>query len=135
MQRALARAGLAAGDIDYVNLHGTATPLNDAMESTAVAQVLGHEVATSSDQADSPGHTLAAGASSKAALGWLTLVDNPSGRLPPHWWDGAADPALPALRTSWPRARAARAPPRHVLSNSFAFGGSNAALLLGSRLT
>ena len=130
MQQALARAGLAAGDIDYVNLHGTATPLNDAMESAAVAQVLGHGVATSSTK-PLTGHALAAAGAIEAALGWLTLVDNPSGRLPPHWWDGATDPALPALHLVAPGESLGRAP-RHVLSNSFAFGGSNAALLLGA---
>ncbi|MGJ4748595.1 hypothetical protein ACQV5M_19695, partial [Leptospira sp. SA-E8] len=69
----------------------------------------------------------------EAAFSWLTLVDNPQGRLPPHLWDGARDADLPALTlaeadsTSGP---ALGRPVRHVLSNSFAFGGSNAALLL-----
>ena len=58
------------------------------------------------------------------------MVDNPGHRLPPHWWDGAADPALPALALVPPGARA-KGPLRHVLSQSFAFGGSNAALVFG----
>ena len=95
-----------------------------------VAQVLGAGVATSATK-PLTGHALAAAGAIEAALGWLTLVDNPSGRLPPHWWDGAADPALPALHLVAPGESLGRAP-RYVLSNSFAFGGSNAALLLGA---
>lgn len=130
IQQALARAGMRPGAIDYVNLHGTATPLNDAMESAAVARVLGGEVAVSSTK-PLTGHALAAAGAIEAALAWLTLVDNPAGRLPPHWWDGAADPQLPPLHLVTPGERLGRAP-RHVLSQSFAFGGSNAALLLSA---
>jgi 3-oxoacyl-[acyl-carrier-protein] synthase-1 len=56
--------------------------------------------------------------------------DNADGMLPPHLWDGQADPALPALRTVR-RGESLGRPLRYVLSNSFAFGGSNAALILG----
>ena len=127
MQRALARAGVVAADVDYVNLHGTATEQNDAMESLAVQRVLGGDVAVSSTK-PLTGHTLAAAGAIEAAFAWHTLVDNPTGRLPVHWWDGVADPALPALRAVAPGTALGR-PVRHVLSNSFAFGGSNAALL------
>lgn len=130
MQQALDRAGLAPAAIDYVNLHGTATPQNDAMESLAVAQLLGLDVPVSSTK-PLTGHTLAAAGAVEAAIAWHTLVDNPWGRLPPHWWDGARDPALPPLRVAEPGATLGRAP-RHVLSNSFAFGGSNACLVLAS---
>ncbi len=127
MQRALARAGVAPRDVDYVNLHGTGTPQNDAMESLAVERVLGRDVPVSSTKPLS-GHALAAAGAIEAAFAWHALVDNPTGRLPVHWWDGAADPALPALRPVAPGMALGR-PLRHVLSNSFAFGGSNASLL------
>ena len=127
MARALARAGVAAADIDYVNLHGTATEQNDAMESLALERVLGVDVPVSSTK-PLTGHALAAAGAIEAAFAWHTLVDNPGGRLPVHWWDGVADPALPALRAVAPGMTLGR-PVRHVLSNSFAFGGSNAALL------
>lgn len=127
MQRALDRAGVAAADVDYVNLHGTATEQNDAMESLAVQRVLGGGVAVSSTK-PLTGHTLAAAGAIEAAFAWHTLVDNPTGRLPVHWWDGVADAALPPLHAVAPGAALGR-PARHVLSNSFAFGGSNAALL------
>lgn len=130
MQSALQRAGVPAGAVDYLNLHGTATPHNDTMESLAVAEVLGTGVPVSSTK-PLTGHTLAAAGAVEAAFSWLTLVDNPQGLLPPHWWDGEADPALAPLRLVAPGESLGRAP-RHVLSNSFAFGGSNASLLLGS---
>jgi 3-oxoacyl-[acyl-carrier-protein] synthase-1 len=131
MRQALSRAGLAPSQVDYLNLHGTATQHNDAMETLAVAEVLGHDVALSSTK-PLTGHTLAAAGAIEAAFSWLTLVDNPQGLLPPHWWDGQVDPALPGLRgIVSPGMQLGRAP-RHVLSNSFAFGGSNASLLLGS---
>jgi 3-oxoacyl-[acyl-carrier-protein] synthase-1 len=127
MREALARAGVAAAEVDYVNLHGTATAQNDAMESRAVEAVLGRDVPVSSTK-PLTGHALAAAGAIEAAFAWHTLVDNPRGRLPPHWWDGIADPALPALAPVAPGFALGR-PVRHVLSNSFAFGGSNAALL------
>ena len=127
MRRALARAGVAPGEVDYVNLHGTATPQNDAMESLAVERVLGRDVPVSSTK-PLTGHALAAAGAIEAAFAWHALVDNPTGRLPVHWWDGVADPALPALRAVAPGMALGR-PLRHVLSNSFAFGGSNASLL------
>lgn len=128
MQQALSRAGLKPTDIDYLNLHGTATRQNDAMEAQAVQQLFGLDLACSSTK-PLTGHTLGAAGALEAAIAWLTLSDNPQGLLPPHWWDGCADPELPALH--WVRpGQALGRPLRAVLSNSFAFGGSNAALLL-----
>ncbi|MET0889992.1 MAG: beta-ketoacyl-[acyl-carrier-protein] synthase family protein [Stenotrophomonas maltophilia] len=128
MQQALDRAGLAAAQIDYVNLHGTATGHNDAMESQAVAAVLGTQVPASSTK-PLTGHTLGASGAIEAALCWMTLADNPDQQLPTHWWDGQADDALPALALVAPGTCAAQ-PLQHVLSHSFAFGGSNAVLAL-----
>ena len=62
---------------------------------------------------------------------WLALARNPQHKLPPHWWDGEADPALPAIDLIAP-GRRADAPLRYALSQSFAFGGSNAALVFGA---
>jgi 3-oxoacyl-[acyl-carrier-protein] synthase-1 len=127
MRAALERAGLEPEAIDYVNLHGTATPQNDAMEAAAVHAVLGPDVPVSSTK-PLTGHTLAAAGAVEAAICWHALLDNPHGRLPPHWWDGARDPALAAVRLAEPGETLGR-PLRHVLSNSFAFGGSNACLV------
>ena len=128
MQQALDRAGLVAAQVDYVNLHGTATGHNDAMESQAVATVLGTTVPASSTK-PLTGHTLGASGAIEAALCWMVLADNPHQQLPTHWWDGQADAALPALALVAPGTRAAQ-PLQHVLSHSFAFGGSNAVLAL-----
>jgi 3-oxoacyl-[acyl-carrier-protein] synthase I len=127
MRRALRRAGLAAADIDYVNLHGTATPQNDAMESLAVERVFGWGVPVSSTK-PLTGHALAAAGAIEAVFAWHALSDDARGRLPVHRWDGERDAALPPLRTVAPGSVHER-PVRHVLSNSFAFGGSNAALV------
>jgi 3-oxoacyl-[acyl-carrier-protein] synthase-1 len=128
--QALTRAGVNAAQVDYINLHGTATKQNDAMESQVIASLFGLQVPVSSTKPFT-GHTLGAAAAIEAALCWLVMQDaNPEGHLPPHLWDGAADPALPALNLARPGAALGR-PVRHVLSTSFAFGGSNAALLLG----
>lgn len=125
MQLALQRAQLQPKDIGYVNLHGTATPLNDAMESRAVDTVLGREVPVSSTK-PLTGHTLGAAGALEAALSWLTLTDA-EGRLPPHWFDGERDAELPAISLV---NAGQRGTVRAVLSNSFAFGGSNASLAL-----
>ncbi len=130
MTQALARAGVAPSQVDYINLHGTATVQNDAMESRVIAELFGSDVPVSSTKPFT-GHTLGAAAAIEAALCWLAMQDdNRDGKLPPHLWDGVADPALPVLNLA-PRGAALGRPLRLALSNSFAFGGSNAALLLG----
>lgn len=127
---ALARAGIAAAQVDYINLHGTATIQNDAMESRVVADLFGPNVAVSSTKPFT-GHALGAAAALEAAFCWLAMQDdNPDGLLPPQLWDGAPDPALPGLNVTAVGARLGR-PLNWALSNSFAFGGSNAALVLG----
>jgi 3-oxoacyl-[acyl-carrier-protein] synthase-1 len=125
---ALRRAGLPASAIDYVNLHGTGTQQNDAMESRVIDALLPGVPASSTKPLT--GHALGAAGAVEAALCWLALTaDVPF--LPAHLWDGESDPELPALNLVAPGAAAARAP-RAALSLSFAFGGSNAALLLAS---
>ncbi len=127
---ALARAGIDAARIDYINLHGTATIQNDAMESKVVADMFGPAVAVSSTKALT-GHTLGAAAALEAAFCWLAMQDaNGEGKLPAHLWDGARDPALPPLNVAGPGTALGR-PLDWALSNSFAFGGSNAALVFG----
>lgn len=130
MREALRRAGIEPADVDYINLHGTATVQNDAMESRAVADLFGTGVAVSSTKPFT-GHTLGAAGAVEAAFCWLAMQDdNAAGKLPPHLWDGAQDPALPALNVARPGTRLGR-PLRWALSNSFAFGGSNATLVFG----
>ena len=132
MRQALADAGLSPDDIGYVNLHGTGTTLNDSMESQAVTSVFGRPVPASSTK-PMTGHMLGSAGACEAAFLWLSLslAHNPEGRLPPHLWDGIAMPDLPPLNLV---AIGNRLPPGErvaMLSNSFAFAGSNATLVLG----
>lgn len=129
--QALERAGLTSHEIDYINLHGTATPLNDAMESRVVTQLFGGCLPVSSTK-PLTGHTLGAAGALEAALVWLTLhPDNAQGQLPPHIWDNCPDPQLPSLK-SVVLGETLGHRPRTALSSSFAFGGNNAVLVLGA---
>lgn len=123
MRQALAEAGLAPTDIDYINLHGTATPNNDAAEDRAVHAVFGAGVPASSTKG-ATGHTLGAAGGVEAVLSLLALQD---GRLPGGLNVRVRDPALHVDYLTANR----DAPLRHVLSNSFGFGGSNASLVFG----
>jgi 3-oxoacyl-[acyl-carrier-protein] synthase-1 len=124
MHEALAMAALVPADIGYLNLHGTATPGNDAAEDRAVKSVFGAAAATlaCSSTKGYTGHTLGAAGGVEAAICLLALQH---GWLPPTLNLREPDPALelPVLR------EARRAKPRVVASNSFGFGGSNACLL------
>jgi len=131
MQAALAQAGLDATQIDYLNLHGTATEHNDRMESRAVAEVFPDGVRCSSTKSLT-GHTLAAAGALEAAFCWLSLTDDRAARrLPPQVWDGAADPELPPLSFTRVGDHLPASGARRLMSNSFAFGGNNACLILG----
>lgn len=132
MRTALRNAKLEADDIDYLNLHGTATQHNDAMESLAVEAIFPQGICCSSTKALS-GHTLGAAGALEAAFCWLTLSPhNPHRLAPPHVWDGEYDPQLPRLKLATAGVPLV-AVPRYVMSNSFAFGGSNVSLILGVR--
>ncbi len=131
MRAALAEAGLPPEGIGYLNLHATATPKNDEMESLATARVFPDGVPCSGTK-PLTGHTLGASAATELAFCWLSLHPrwNPERRLPPHRWDGEADPALPALRLTTEASRLDG--PRVCLSNAFAFGGNNLSLIIGA---
>ncbi|CRM64143.1 beta-ketoacyl-[acyl-carrier-protein] synthase family protein [Pseudomonas sp. 58 R 3] len=123
MRKALASAKLEPEHIGYLNLHGTATQHNDAMESLAVASLFPQGVACSSTKPMS-GHTLGAAGALEAAFCWLSLIHD---RVPPHVWDGQADPALPALQWAQTGDTLKK---RCLMSNSFAFGGNNVSLII-----
>jgi 3-oxoacyl-[acyl-carrier-protein] synthase-1 len=130
IEHALARAGIPASYIDYVNLHGTGTLQNDAMESHVTHALFGAAVAVSSTK-PLTGHALGAAGAIEAGLCWLAMQDdNPEGKLPPHLWDRLPDPGLPVLNVAEPGSSLGK-PLRWALSNSFAFGGANATLVLG----
>ena len=131
MLRALEAAHLRPGQIDYINLHGTATELNDAMEGRAVNKIFGDRTPCSSTKSMT-GHMLGAAGANEAAFLWLMLEPNfASGMVPPHIWDGEADPEIPRLNLAPMEFRLGHPERAAALSNSFAFGGSNAAVVLG----
>ena len=131
MRKALSRANLQAEQIAYLNLHGTATQHNDAMESLAVATLFPAGVPCSSSK-PMTGHTLGAAGALEAAFCWLSLsADNREHALPPHVWDGQPDPELPPLQWVTPATRLTSIAPRYLMSNSFAFGGNNVSLIIG----
>ena len=124
MREALAAAGLGPEEIDYVNLHGTGTVQNDAMEDAAVVSVFGTGTPCSSTKGWS-GHTLGAAGVLEALISALCIRE---GLLPGCLGLDRPDPALRAQILAANRV----APVRRVVSNSFGFGGINCSLVLGA---
>ena len=123
MAAALKAAGLTAADIDYINLHGTATPANDAAEGMAVAAEFGARVPCNSTKG-ATGHTLGAAGAIEAVICAMALID---GRLPGSPGTQQVDPGLAVNYVL----HGSDAPLKRALSNSFGFGGSNCSLILG----
>ncbi len=132
IRQALTDAGIAPEGIGYVQLHGTGTEQNDAVESETIMRIFGAELPCSSSKAQL-GHTLGAAGAMGAAHCWLSASDsfNREGLLPPHVWDGEAEEGL--LSDSLVRLgqHMEGAAERIFLSNAFAFGGNNVTLVLG----
>lgn len=123
MEAALRSAGLKPADIDYLNLHGTATPANDAAEGKAVAALFGDRVPCSSTKG-ATGHALGAAGAVEAVICALALTHD---LLPGSPHTEQLDPAF-ALHYQL-RSRTGQV--RRALSNSFGFGGSNCSLVFG----
>ncbi|MEQ1621922.1 MAG: beta-ketoacyl-[acyl-carrier-protein] synthase family protein [Methylococcales bacterium] len=129
MQLALEDAGKSPADIDYLNLHGTATVLNDAMESKAVNQLFGTTLAASSSKGMT-GHTLGAAAALELGFCWLLLTnDDEQGVLIPNINDDDTDTTLAELALIETGMRLGRKI-NTCQSNSFAFGGSNLSIVV-----
>lgn len=124
MERALASAGLGPDDVDHVNAHGTGTRLNDKAESLAIAELLGRDVPVVSTKAYT-GHLLGGAGGTEAAIAAMAISD---GFVPASL---GADPVDPDI-TIDVATEAREGAFRHVLSNSFAFGGNNVSVLLGA---
>ena len=128
MRLALSTAGLVPEDVDYVNAHGSSTPLNDSIESKAIRDVLGeraYQIPVSGTKAYY-GHALGASGAIEVAVTALTLQ---RGWVPPtlnleQAGEGCDLDYVPGA------GRAAR--PRKAITNSFGFGGINASLVLGA---
>ncbi len=127
MRTALQRSGLDASEIDYVNAHGTSTPAGDEIEVRAVARVLGNAAATThlSSTKSAIGHLLGAAGSGRGDL---------LGAGDPRRRDPADAQPRQSLASKAPinltPHKAVKKKVRAALSNSFGFGGTNAALVM-----
>lgn len=124
MRAALNYAGLSPDRIDFINMHGTGTVANDAMESLAINSVFGDDTLCASTK-PLTGHTLGAAGAVSVALSWLMIKHQ---FVIPHIFDGeyAADCARIKLATGREQKNI-----NTVLCNAFAFGGSNASVIIG----
>jgi len=131
IRHALDAAGLTLAAIEYVHLHGTGTLHNDPVESNVVSRLFGMDMPASSSKGQI-GHTLGAAGAMGAAHCWLAGHSSNKDRfLPPHVWDGAAEPGLLSdalVAAGMQQSDGARG---MFLSNAIAFGGNNVALVLG----
>lgn len=132
--RALNDAQIEAGEIDYVQLHGTGTPQNDATESAVILRLFGASVPCSSSKGQI-GHTLGAAGAMGIAHCWLSARSGNKARyLPPHLWDGAAEEGLLSnslVSVGQTLDEAARCV---FMTNAIAFGGNNLITVIGRRL-
>ncbi|MBW9461334.1 beta-ketoacyl-[acyl-carrier-protein] synthase family protein [Kluyvera sp. EC_51] len=126
IEQALCDANMVPADIGYINLHGTATPLNDQIESKVVSTLFGENVPCSSTK-HLTGHTLGAAGVTEAAISMLILQRN----LPLPAQDFSLSPRDPSLPLCGIIDRPQPLERPTILSNSFAFGGNNASILLG----
>lgn len=122
MERALAAAGMTAGDIDYVNVHGTATLAGDAAEDRALIELFGRDTPCSSTKGYT-GHTLGAAGIVETIIAALAIQH---GFIPGSANTTEVDPALYSRYVTTGH----RVPVRRAMSNSFGFGGSNCSLVL-----
>jgi 3-oxoacyl-[acyl-carrier-protein] synthase II len=127
MQAALKDSGLSIDDIDYINAHGTATPVNDAMETKAIKEVFGKRayLIPVSSTKSMHAHTLGAAGALEGIVSVLALQ---YGFIPPTINYQESDPQcdLDYVTTGSRKANL-----RTILSNSFAFGGNNTTLIFG----
>ena len=128
MQAAMKRAGLTPADIDYVNAHGTSTPLGDVIEAKAVARLLGDAIGTVSISStkSATGHLLGAAGAIEAIYS-IKAVE--TGTLPPTL--NLNDPEDDVAGFDLVPLQSRQRQVRNAMSNSFGFGGTNASLIVG----
>jgi 3-oxoacyl-[acyl-carrier-protein] synthase-1 len=127
MERAMEQAGLRREDIDHINAHATATAQNDIAESTAIAALFGDRVPVVSTKGY-VGHLLGAAGGTEAVFAIHAVL---SGRMPRSLGSEELDPEIRIAVA----ADGGEKQIRRVLSNSFAFGGSNVCLAIGEPVT
>lgn len=123
MRDALARGGIAAADVDYLNLHGTSTPANDSVEAKAVKALFPDSLHASSTKGWT-GHTLGAAGIVESTIALLALEHGfLPGTLNSSEPDAECGPQIRSVSVSKPI--------RFAMNNSFGFGGNNCSLLFG----
>lgn len=122
MKEALGRAGIAPGDVQYINAHGTGTPNNDASESVAMKRLFGDSMPAVSSTKSATGHTTSASGSIESVISVLSLRHQ---FLPVNLRFSSVMPEgiVPVTAT------APAVPLKNVLCNSFGFGGNDSSLL------
>jgi 3-oxoacyl-[acyl-carrier-protein] synthase II len=127
MEAALKRAGLDVSEIDYINAHGTSTPLGDVIEANAVRRLLGNSSNVSmSSTKSSTGHLLGAAGAIEAIFSTMAVEQD---IVPPTLNLRDPEPKLDGFDLVPLEAK--RRPVRNAMSNSFGFGGTNASLIIG----
>ena len=124
MKSALNNAGFAPDKIDFINMHGTGTVANDAMESLAINSVFGEKTLCASTK-PLTGHTLGAAGAVSLALSWLMIKHQ---FIVPHIFDGEYGADCARLNLATPHCHHIV---NTILCNAFAFGGSNASVIIG----
>jgi len=128
MECALNEAELKPENIDYINLHGTGTKLNDAMEARAIKQLFGQKAVCSSTKPFT-GHTLGAAGATEVAICWILLNCSEKKLLAPHVYDGNYDKEIDEINLASDSFSNNKI--LTTMSNSFAFGGNNVSVILG----
>jgi 3-oxoacyl-[acyl-carrier-protein] synthase II len=129
MLLAIKDAGISASDLDYINAHGTSTPLGDIIELKAISRLLGKKLANTSISStkSATGHLLGAAGAIEAIYSILSIVNQTA---PPT--NNLINPDKDSLGFDLVPIKSKKRKIKNVLSNSFGFGGTNASLVIGS---
>ena len=130
MKRALKDAGMSPEDIDYINVHGTATPVGDISESKAIKEVFGEQAfkLNISSTKSMTGHLLGAAGAVEAIVSVLSVVND---IVPPtiNFTAGDEDPDID-YNLNFTFGKAQKRTVNAALSNTFGFGGHNASVIV-----
>lgn len=132
IEKSLNNGNITSNDINYINLHGTGSFLNDIAESNAVHHFFASDTQCSSTKSLT-GHMLGASGIVEISFLWLTLVEkfNENRLLPPHIWDNAVDNDLQPLRLVAKKEKNICKNINYMMSINLAFGSDNTAVILG----
>ena len=129
MLSAIKDASISPKDLDYINAHGTSTPLGDIIELKAIGRLLGHKLDNTSISStkSATGHLLGAAGAIEAIYSILSIINQ---TVPPT--NNLVNPDKDSLGFDLVPNKSKKRKIENVLSNSFGFGGTNASLVIGS---